>query len=232
MRWSADAGGCRARGHRRPGDGSEGGGVRLERPLPPAPGSYEIDVENRVTNVSGAAGCAARSTCSSCATAMRARANPACYSTFHRPGRLHRADKFQKSTSATSRRARPKHAAPGPTTAGSRWSSTTSCRPGCPQAEHAARVSTPSKVDTNLYAVGMLDAARHDRAGRDRQRSTRRCIVGPQESSMLEQVAPGPRPGQGLRLADDHRQAAVLAARRSCTACIGNWGWAIIALTS
>ena len=67
------------------------------------------------------------------------------------------------------------------------------------------------KVDSNLYAVGMITPV-HGRRRARRRRSAPSCTPARQEESKLERAGPRPGPGEGLRLAHHPGQAAVLAA--------------------
>lgn len=84
------------------------------------------------------------------------------------------------------------------------------------------------KIDTNLYAVGMI-APLQAVAPAARQTVQARFFVGPQEEKMLESLAPG------LELVKDYGWLTILAKPLywlldKLEHLIGNWGWAIVAL--
>jgi YidC/Oxa1 family membrane protein insertase len=84
------------------------------------------------------------------------------------------------------------------------------------------------KVDTNLYAVGMIAALPAIAPGAS-QSLEARLFVGPQEEKVLETLAPG------LELVKDYGWLKILAKPLywlldKLEHIIGNWGWAIVAL--
>ncbi|MGB4117859.1 MAG: membrane protein insertase YidC [Polaromonas sp.] len=84
------------------------------------------------------------------------------------------------------------------------------------------------KVDTNLYAVGMITAAGDVAPGTTKTIESR-LFVGPQEENMLEKLAPG------LELVKDYGWLTILAKPLywlldKLHGFIQNWGWAIVAL--
>ena len=84
------------------------------------------------------------------------------------------------------------------------------------------------KVDTNLYAVGMITAAGEVAPGATKTIESR-LFVGPQEENMLEKLAPG------LELVKDYGWLTILAKPLywlldKLHGFIQNWGWAIVAL--
>ena len=84
------------------------------------------------------------------------------------------------------------------------------------------------KVDTNLYAVGMITAV-GDMAPGITKTIESRLFVGPQEENMLEKLAPG------LELVKDYGWLTILAKPLywlldKLHGYIQNWGWAIVAL--
>ena len=84
------------------------------------------------------------------------------------------------------------------------------------------------KVDTNLYAVGMITAV-GDMAPGTTKTIESRLFVGPQEENMLEKLAPG------LELVKDYGWLTILAKPLywlldKLHGYIQNWGWAIVAL--
>ena len=84
------------------------------------------------------------------------------------------------------------------------------------------------KVDTNLYAVGMITAAGDIAPGTTKTMESR-LFVGPQEENMLEKLAPG------LELVKDYGWLTILAKPLywlldKLHGYIQNWGWSIVAL--
>ncbi len=84
------------------------------------------------------------------------------------------------------------------------------------------------KVDTNLYAAGMITSAGDVAPGTTKTMESR-LFVGPQEENMLEKLAPG------LELVKDYGWLTILAKPLywlldKLHGFIQNWGWSIVAL--
>ena len=84
------------------------------------------------------------------------------------------------------------------------------------------------KVDTNLYAVGMITALDNIAPGASKSVDAK-FFAGPQEEKVLESLAPG------LELVKDYGWLTILAKPLywlldKIQSFIGNWGWSIIAL--
>ncbi len=84
------------------------------------------------------------------------------------------------------------------------------------------------KVDTNLYAVGMITALNDIAPGASKALEAK-FFAGPQEEKMLESLAPG------LELVKDYGWLTILAKPLywlldKIESLIGNWGWSIMAL--
>ena len=84
------------------------------------------------------------------------------------------------------------------------------------------------KVDSNLYAVGMITAAGEVAPGTTKSIESR-LFVGPQEENMLEKLTPG------LELVKDYGWLTILAKPLywlldKLHGFIQNWGWSIVAL--
>ena len=84
------------------------------------------------------------------------------------------------------------------------------------------------KVDTNLYAVGMITGLGSIAPGASRSVEAK-FFAGPQEENMLASLAPG------LELVKDYGWLTILAKPLywlldQLESFIGNWGWAIVAL--
>ncbi|WP_394757466.1 membrane protein insertase YidC [Rhodoferax sp.] len=84
------------------------------------------------------------------------------------------------------------------------------------------------KVDTNLYAVGMITSLDNIAPGASKSVEAR-FFAGPQEEKVLEALAPG------LELVKDYGWLTILAKPlywllHAIESFIGNWGWSIVAL--
>jgi YidC/Oxa1 family membrane protein insertase len=84
------------------------------------------------------------------------------------------------------------------------------------------------KIDTNLYAVGMILPFKTIAAGQTQKLDTK-LYVGPQEEKNLEALAPG------LELVKDYGYFTILSKPLfwvidQLHKAIGNWGWAIVAV--
>jgi YidC/Oxa1 family membrane protein insertase len=84
------------------------------------------------------------------------------------------------------------------------------------------------KVDTNLYAVGMITALNDIAPGASKTLEAK-FFAGPQEEKVLESLAPG------LELVKDYGWLTILAKPLywlldKIQSFIGNWGWSIMAL--
>ncbi|MFM2084758.1 MAG: hypothetical protein RLY95_1576 [Pseudomonadota bacterium] len=84
------------------------------------------------------------------------------------------------------------------------------------------------KVDTNLYAAGMIFPLKSIAAGQS-QKLVTRLYVGPQEEKNLEAIAPG------LELVKDYGYFTILSKPLfwvidQLHKMLGNWGWAIVAV--
>ncbi|AJC20509.1 membrane protein insertase YidC [Pandoraea pulmonicola] len=95
--------------------------------------------------------------------------------------------------------------------------------------EGAARENYIGKLDNGLYRVGVKEPLASIPAG-GTETVDARLFAGPQEEHMLEQIAPG------LELTKDYGYFTILAKPlfwllSKLHGIIGNWGWAIIAVT-
>jgi YidC/Oxa1 family membrane protein insertase len=91
-----------------------------------------------------------------------------------------------------------------------------------------ARTNFARKIDTNLYAVGMVAPLPSIAAG-DKLSQTARLFIGPQEEKTLEAVYPG------LELVKDYGWLTILSKPLywllyELNRLIQNWGWSIVAL--
>jgi YidC/Oxa1 family membrane protein insertase len=94
--------------------------------------------------------------------------------------------------------------------------------------ENTSRENFARKVDTNLYAVGMITPFNEVAAGQSKTMDVT-LFVGPQEEKILEALAPG------LELVKDYGWLTVLAKPLywlldRLFSFLQNWGWAIVAL--
>ncbi len=94
--------------------------------------------------------------------------------------------------------------------------------------ENTYRENFARKVDTNLYAVGMITPLNEVAPGQSKSMDVT-LFVGPQEEKMLESLAPG------LELVKDYGWLTVLAKPLywlldRLFSILQNWGWAIVAL--
>jgi YidC/Oxa1 family membrane protein insertase len=94
--------------------------------------------------------------------------------------------------------------------------------------ENTYRENFARKVDTNLYAVGMITPLNEVAPGQSKSIDVT-LFVGPQEEKMLESLAPG------LELVKDYGWLTVLAKPLywlldRLFSILQNWGWAIVAL--
>ena len=129
---------------------------------------------------------------------------------LHRPGGLHRGQQVQEDRLQGHREGQRRPSTERPTTAGSRWCSTTSPRPGCCPG-NAQREFRTAKVADNLYSVGMVTPL-GDVAPGATQGARGHAVRRPAGREQARRAGAGAGPGQGLRLVHDPVQAAVLAA--------------------
>ena len=95
--------------------------------------------------------------------------------------------------------------------------------------DKAAREIFTKKVDTNLYAVGSILPLGNIAPGASASMEAR-LYAGPQESSKLEQIAPG------FELVKDYGMLTILAKplfwlMEQIHKLLGNWGWTIVLFT-
>jgi YidC/Oxa1 family membrane protein insertase len=205
---------------------SESGGIRFERTLRLARGSYVLEVSDRITNLGG-------QTVSPILYLQLTRdSNPPpggsdFYSTYVGPVIYTDKEKFQKVDFADIEKGKAKH----PTSASDGWL-------GIIQhyfvsawipADKLDREYYTRKVDTKLYSVGAKMGLGEIAPGASTSVSSR-LLAGPQDQRMLEAIAPG------LELAVDYGFLTVIAKPifwllEKLHGLIGNWGWAIVLLT-
>jgi len=207
----------------------EVGGLKLVKTYTFSRGSYIVGVEQEVVNTG--------------ATPVKAQTylqlvrdgNPlpdasSFYSTFTGPAIYTDAGKFQKEEFKKIEKRGPADKPDHETSADNGWVAmvqhyftTVWLLPEKGQREFFTR-----KVDTNLYAVGMI-VPLGDLAPGASKKLQAQLYVGPQEEKKLETIAPG------LELVKDYGMVAILAKPMFWTldklhSFIGNWGWSIIAV--
>jgi len=205
---------------------AESGGVRFERTLKLARGSYVLEVSDRVTNTGG-------QTVSPVLYMQLTRdSNPPpggsdFYSTYVGPVIYTDKERFQKVDFSDIEKGKARH----PTTANDGWL-------GIIQhyfvsawipADKLAREYYTRKVDAKLYSVGAKVGLGEIAPGASTTIASR-LLAGPQDQRMLETIAPG------LDLAVDYGFLTVIAKPifwllEKLHGLVGNWGWAIVLLT-
>ena len=205
---------------------SEGGGVRLERRYRLMPGSYEIDVQTRVTNLSE------QPVAPTLYLQLTRDGNPApgasgMYSTFTGPVVYTEAEKFQKIDFEDVESGKARHA----TKADNGWVGIIQhyfATAWVPE-QGKAREYYTRRIENNLYSVGALEPLGPIAAGQTITTDAT-LFSGPQNQEVLEQVAPG------LELVVDYGWLTAIAKPLfwlldALHGVVGNWGWAIVLLT-
>lgn len=205
---------------------AESGGVRLERTLRLARGSYVLEVSDKVVNTGS------QTVSPTLYLQLTRDSNPPpggsdLYSTYVGPVIYTDKEKFQKVDFADIEKGKARHA----TTASDGWL-------GIIQhyfvaawipADKLAREFYTRKIDTKLYSVGTKVGLGELAPGASTTVSSR-LLAGPQDQRMLESIAPG------LDLAVDYGFLTVIAKPifwllEKLHGLVGNWGWAIVLLT-
>jgi len=205
---------------------AESGGVRLERTLRLARGSYVLEVSDKVVNTGS------QTVSPTLYLQLTRDSNPPpggsdLYSTYVGPVVYTDKEKFQKVDFADIEKGKARHA----TTASDGWL-------GIIQhyfvaawipADKLAREFYTRKIDTKLYSVGTKVGLGELAPGASTTISSR-LLAGPQDQRMLESIAPG------LDLAVDYGFLTVIAKPifwllEKLHGLVGNWGWAIVLLT-
>ena len=205
---------------------SEGGGVRLERRYRLLPGSYEIQVENKVTNISD------KPLAPTLYMQLTRDGNAApgasgMYSTYAGPAVYTEGEKFQKIGFDDIEKGKAKHA----TKADNGWIgiiqhyfATAWVPKQGVQREYYTR-----RIEANMYSVGVLEPLGQIAPGQSLTNQAT-LFTGPQEQEVLEQVAPG------LELVKDYGWLTAIAKPlfwllNALHGLVGNWGWSIVLLT-
>jgi len=205
---------------------AESGGLRLERTLRLARGSYVLEVSDRITNI----GSERQSPVLYLQLTRDSAAPPGSnqfYSTYVGPVIYTDAQKFQKVSFSDIDKGKPTHA----TQAQDGWLAIIQhyFLSAWVPPEQAAREYYTRKIDQRLYSVGTKIPAGDLAPGESKTLNTR-LLVGPQDQSMLEAVAPG------LELVVDYGWLTAIAKPiywllDRLHDLVGNWGWAIVLLT-
>ncbi|MEO6269523.1 MAG: membrane protein insertase YidC [Lautropia sp.] len=205
---------------------AEGGGVRLERRYRLVPGSYEIQVENTVSNISdqplaptlymqltrdGNAGPGASGM----------------YSTYTGPAVFTDGEKFQKIAFGDIEKGKAKHVAQ----ADNGWIGIVQhyfATAWVPK-QGVQREYYTRRIESNLYSVGALEHLGQIAPGQSAAIEAK-LFVGPQEQEFLEKAAPG------LELVKDYGWLTAIAKPlfwllNALHGIVGNWGWSIVLLT-
>jgi YidC/Oxa1 family membrane protein insertase len=205
---------------------AEQNGVKLTKVFTFKRGDYAIDLKHTVTNNSGAP-----ITPSLYLQLVRDGNKPEgeskFYSTFTGPAIYTDATKFEKLSFEDIEKGKASHATKG----ADGWVALVQhyfVSALIPQ-DKASREIYTKKIDTNLYAVGTILPLGSVAPGASVS-SDARLYSGPQESAVLEQLAPG------LDLVKDYGWLTIVARpifwlMTQIHKVIGNWGWTIIALT-
>jgi YidC/Oxa1 family membrane protein insertase len=205
---------------------SEQGGVKLTKTYTFKRGDYAIGIKHDVTNISGAP-----VTPSLYLQLLRDGNKPEgeskFYSTFTGPAVYTDAEKFQKLAFDKIEKGTEEHAKK----ADNGWVAIVQhyfVSAFLPQDKKEREIFT-KKVDTNLYAVGVIEPLGTIVPGAT---VTSKAILysGPQESAVLDNIAPG------LELVKDYGRLTIVAKpifwlMTQIHKILGNWGWTIIVLT-
>ena len=205
---------------------AEGGGLRIERTYQLSPGSYEIKVDNRVTNV-GEQSVSPALYLQLTRDTHEAPGQSGYYKTYAGPVVYTDADKFQKVSFEDIQKGKAKHS--GKATDGwvgiiqhyfvSAW---------VPKQGQAREYYTRS-VGNGRYAAGAYEPLGQINAGQTVDVGET-LFIGPQDQDVLAKVAPG------LDLVVDYGWVTAIAKPlfwllTFLHGILGNWGWAIVALT-
>jgi YidC/Oxa1 family membrane protein insertase len=205
---------------------AESGGVRLERTLLLARGSYVVQMKDRVSNMGS------QPVTPVVYLQLTRDGNPPpggseFYSTYTGPVIYTDKDKFQKVAFSDIDKGKTQHAK----TADDGWLAVIQhyfVTAWIPQVSKPREYYT-RKIDTNLYSVGAKSALGELAPGASLEHSAR-LLVGPQDQRMLAETAPG------LELSVDYGWLTVIAKPiywllERLHSMVGNWGWAIVLLT-
>jgi YidC/Oxa1 family membrane protein insertase len=205
---------------------SEQGGVKLTKTYTFKRGDYTIDIKHDVTNNSGAP-IAPSVYLQLVRDGNKPEGESRFYSTFTGPAIYTETDKFQKLDFEKIEKGKQEHATKGD----SGWIALVQhyfVSAFIPPEKLQREIFT-KKVDNNLYAVGSILPLGTVATGATVSLDTR-LYSGPQESAVLEKLAPG------LELVKDYGWLTIVAKpifwlMTQIHKVLGNWGWTIIVLT-
>jgi len=205
---------------------SEQGGVTLTKTYTFKRGDYTIDVKHTVTNTSGAP-IAPSLYLQLVRDGSKPEGESKFYSTFTGPAVYTEAAKFQKLGFDKIEKGKQEHA----TKADNGWIALVQHYfvSAFVPTEKIQREIFTKKIADNLYAVGTIMPLGTVAPGATVS-SDARLYSGPQESAVLEQIAPG------LELVKDYGWLTIVAKpifwlMTQIHKVLGNWGWTIIVLT-
>ena len=99
-----------------------------------------------------------------------------------------------------------------------------------PESNKSTREFYVKKADNGLYDDGVILPLGTIAPGASAS-LTVPLYAGPQEQDILKALAPGLENSRRLWLFRDHRRSRCSGCSSGCTRLLGNWGWAIIAMT-
>jgi YidC/Oxa1 family membrane protein insertase len=203
-----------------------GGGLKVERRYSLPAGSYELRVDDRITNVSD------RPLSPTLYRQLTRDGNPppggnAMYSTYAGPVFYTDESKFQKVDFGSIEKGKASHvkqASDGWLGIIQHYFAVAWIPPANQPREYYSR-----RIDNNLYSVGALQGLGQLAAGQTVDAPSR-LFIGPQNQQLLERTAPG------LDLVRDYGWLTAIAKPLFWLldwlhAWVGNWGWAIVLLT-
>ena len=205
------------------------GGARLAKVYTFTRGSYTVDVKLEVRNVS-AAPITPQLYFQLVRDGNAPEGESSFYFTFTGPAIYDEADKFKKIAFKDIESRKPGEKPDHATSGDNGWVAMVQhyFASAWLLPEHTQREFFTRKVDTNLYAVGMLVPLGTLDAGASKTFDST-LFVGPQEENKLSTLAPG------LELVKDYGWFTILAKPlfwllTQLHAVLGNWGWSIVAL--
>ncbi len=206
-------------------ESAEAGGVKLVKTYTLRRGSYAVDVKHEVVNASGAA-VSPQVYMQLVRDGNKPEGESTFYSTFTGPAFYTDEKKYQKVEFKDIENGKAEFVKSSPDGYvamvqhyfASAWL----------LASNTAHENFARKVDTNLYAAGMIVPVGEVAPGTSKTLDAR-LFVGPQEEKMLESIAPG------LELVKDYGWLTILSKPLywlldKLHGVIGNWGWSIVAL--
>ncbi|MDO4904012.1 MAG: membrane protein insertase YidC [Lautropia sp.] len=205
---------------------AEGGGLRVERTYLLEPGSYEVKVDNKVTNL-GEQPMSPTLYMQLTRDTHTAPGQSGFYSTYVGPVVYTDADKFQKVSFDDIEKGKARHSG----RANDGWAGIIQhyfVSAWVPK-QGVSREYYARRVGQGTYTVGAFEPMGQLAAGQSVE-VTETLFIGPQDQNVLEQVAPG------LDLVVDYGWLTAIAKPlfwllTFLHGIVGNWGWAIVLLT-